>query len=84
MPSDNNNGPKSQLSKAAVLHLEEEETIQAKDLGAIESWKKIGHGGYADVFLGEYCSCPVAIKKYHQDVVDIESPEFKKEVRALR
>lgn len=60
------------------------EIISIQSLGGEGSWRKIGEGGYSDVFMGKYYGSTVAIKKFRSSEIDINSPEFRKELTALR
>lgn len=46
------------------------------------NWKKIGSGGYCDVFLATYSGIEVAVKTFKSNLID--SKEFQKEAKALR
>lgn len=61
----------------------DDEVIKNEALGSEKSWKKIGEGGFSEVYLTTLCGANVAIKKYNIEI-DITSPHVKKELRTLR
>lgn len=57
--------------------------LDSSKLEPENSWQSIGEGGYSHVYTSTYCGSLVAIKKYLDDIT-AESPEFRKEIRALK
>lgn len=51
-------------------------------LGQAITWKKIGNGGFSEVYLSTYHGRAVAIKRF-KNPKDIETTEFRKEFRVL-
>lgn len=58
--------------------------ISANKLSPQDTWEKIGEGGSSEVYLATYCNSPAAIKRYNSQEINVETPEFEKEFRALK
>lgn len=66
------------------LEMDGDDIIDIRVLGEEKYWKKIGEGGFSEVFLASYFGSNVAVKKYTNQDMAINSPLFKKEFRALK
>lgn len=62
----------------------ESDIIDASALDKEEYWKPIGKGGFSEVYLTNYFGSNVAVKKYSSQDFNFESPQFRKEFRALK
>lgn len=58
------------------------ETIDAKDLESKDKWSKIGEGKDSEVYVLNFHGLEVAAKVWKD--ISIDSPQFRKEISALK